>query len=161
MKTSQSGAGVQCVNEWIREKRSRKCPRSRSGGRVGRQGQPVTSQEVAGRKVPEVLSGRGKSPPSCHLSPPLSWLDPVSDEGREGAAHVQAPRRSNLFIISVEEGNTLSAQVSRQQCLAVTARTAPGEEWQVPVVWERGTRGSSGIRCLTIILDFSCTNTSM
>lgn len=102
------------MNEWIREKRSRKCPRSRSGGRVGRQGQPVTSQEVAGRKVPEVLSGRGKSPPSCHLSPPLSWLDPASDEGREGAAHVQAPRRSNLFIISVEEGNTLSAQVSRQ-----------------------------------------------
>ena len=42
---------------------------------------------------------------------------PDGDEGWEGAAHVQVSRRSNLFIISVEEENTLSAQMTLQPML--------------------------------------------
>ena len=34
-------------------------------------------------------------------------------------------------------------------------RTIPGEKWKVPVLWEvGGASGSSGICCLTVILDF-------
>ena len=40
-------------------------------------------------------------------------------------------------------------------CFAVTARTIPCEKWKVPVLWEvGGASGSSGICCLTVILDF-------
>lgn len=42
---------------------------------------------------------------------------PDGDEGWEGAAHFQVSRRSNLFTISVEEENTLSAQMTLQPML--------------------------------------------
>lgn len=76
---------------------------SRGGGGVGRQGQPVMSQEVAGTEGSGRLKGdrrafrEGNRLPSCLWSLPLSWLDPDSDKGWEETAHVLVSRRGNLF----------------------------------------------------------------
>lgn len=89
----------------------------RGGGGVGRQRQPVMSQEVAGTEGSGRLKGDRRAfreencPPSCLWSLPLSWLDPDIDKGWEETAHAQVSRRGDLLSTFVEEENTLSVQI--------------------------------------------------